>query len=198
PHDLHTHHRGGGAGPAAGEPGGQGRSMEGPAAVTPPTTTGRAGRGTAADLPDLLYGDTETELRAAVRSLLDDRCGWREVLARTETAETYDTGLWRTLAAELGCAGLLIPEASGGAGASSREAGVGAEGAGRAVAPVPSLGSAVVATAALLSAADGELLAGLADGGVTAALAVPFAAAPGARPEPTVRLGPPGPGQEDG
>jgi alkylation response protein AidB-like acyl-CoA dehydrogenase len=172
--------------------------MEGPAAVTAPTTTGRDERGTAADLPDLLYGDTETELRAAVRSLLDDRCGWREVLARTETAETYDTGLWRTLAADLGCAGLLIPEASGGAGASYREAAVVAEETGRAVAPVPYLGSAVVATAALLAIADGELLAALAEGSVTAALAVPFAAAPGARPETTARLGPPGPGRDDG
>jgi alkylation response protein AidB-like acyl-CoA dehydrogenase len=173
--------------------------MEGPAAVTAPATTGAAARGTAADLPDLLYGDTETELRAAVRSLLDDRCGWREVLARTETAQTYDTGLWRTLAAELGCAGLLIPEASGGAGASYREAAVVAEETGRAVAPVPYLGSAVVATAALLAAGDADLLAALADGSVTAALAVPFAAAPGASGRtPTARLGPPGPGQEDG
>jgi alkylation response protein AidB-like acyl-CoA dehydrogenase len=173
--------------------------MEGPAAVSAPATTGAAARGTAADLPDLLYGDTETELRAAVRSLLDDRCGWREVLARTETAQTYDTGLWRTLAAELGCAGLLIPEASGGAGASYREAAVVAEETGRAVAPVPYLGSAVVATAALLAAGDADLLAALADGSVTAALAVPFAAAPGASGRtPTARLGPPGPGQEDG
>ncbi|HEY7014248.1 MAG TPA: acyl-CoA dehydrogenase family protein [Streptosporangiaceae bacterium] len=173
--------------------------MEGPAAVTASATTGAAARGTAADLPDLLYGDTETELRAAVRSLLDDRCGWREVLARTETAQTYDTGLWRTLAAELGCAGLLIPEASGGAGASYREAAVVAEETGRAVAPVPYLGSAVVATAALLAAGDADLLAALADGSVTAALAVPFAAAPGASGRtPTARLGPPGPGQEDG
>jgi alkylation response protein AidB-like acyl-CoA dehydrogenase len=183
--------------------------------MTAPATTGGTARSSAADLPDLLYGDAETELRAAVRSLFDDRGGWREVLARTETAETYDTGLWRTLAADLGCAGLLIPEASGGAGASYREAAVVAEETGRAVAPVPYLGSAVVATAALLAAessgasgsgvspggstaGDDDLLAALADGTATAALAVPFAAAPGARPEPTVRLGPPAPGPEDG
>ncbi len=110
------------------------------------------------------------------------------MLARTETAETYDTGLWRVLAAELGCAGLLIPESSGGAGASYREAAVVAEETGRAVAPVPFLGSAVVATAALLAAGDDQLLGDLAAGTSTAALAVPFAAAPGARPEPTVRL----------
>jgi alkylation response protein AidB-like acyl-CoA dehydrogenase len=156
----------------------------------------------AAGPPDLLYGEAETELRAAVRSLLDDRCAWPDVLARTETAQTYDAGLWRVLAADLGAAGLLIPEASGGAGASYREAAVVAEETGRAVAPVPFLGSAVVATAAVLSAGgsgessprdstaagDDELLAGLAAGTTTAVLAVPFGAGPGA-PAPTARIG---------
>ena len=152
---------------------------------------------TAAGLPDLLYGETETELRAAVRALLEDRCGWREVLARTESPQAYDPGLWQVLAAELGCAGLLIPEGSGGAGASYREAAVVAEETGRAVAPVPFLGSAVVATAALLATSDDELLTAVADGATTAALAVPFAAAPGPRPEPTVRLGVPAPADGD-
>ena len=142
--------------------------------------------------PDLLYGEAETELRAAVRSLLEDRCDWREVLARTETGQTYDTGLWRVLAADLGCAGLLIPESSGGAGASYREAAVVAEETGRAVAPVPFLGSAVVATAALLAAGDEELLAAVAAGTTTAALGVPFPVPPGSRPQPTVRLTPAG------
>jgi len=145
-----------------------------------------------AGLPDLLYGETETELRAAVRALFEDRCGWREVLARTETAQTYDASLWRVLAAELGCAGLLIPESSGGSGASYREAAVVAEEIGRAVAPVPFLGSAVAATAALLAAGDDELLPGLAAGTSTVALGVPFNVTPGVRPQPTIRLGGPG------
>jgi alkylation response protein AidB-like acyl-CoA dehydrogenase len=170
-------------------------TVTGAAAAGPPATVPPAGPPAdvppaAAGLPDLLYGEAETELRAAVRALLADRCGWSDVLARTQTAETYDTGLWRVLAAELGCAGLLIPESSGGAGASYREAAVVAEETGRAVAPVPFLGSAVAATAALLAAGDDELLTALAAGTSTAVLAVPFAAAPGARPEPTVRLGP--------
>jgi len=146
--------------------------------------TGQAAAGAA----DLLYGEAETELRAAVRALLEDRCGWREVLARTEASQTCDTRLWRVLAADLGCSGLLIPQSRGGAGASYREAAVVAEETGRAVAPVPFLGSAVVATAALLAVGD-DLLAGLADGTATAALAVPFAAMPGARQHPTVRIG---------
>ena len=118
-------------------------------------------------MPDLRYGDAENELRAAVRALLNDRSPLPAVLARTESGEPYDTGLWQALAGEVGCGGLLIPEAQGGAGASYREAAVVAEEAGRAVAPVPFLGSAVVATTALLASGD-KLLSGLADGSLTA------------------------------
>jgi alkylation response protein AidB-like acyl-CoA dehydrogenase len=153
--------------------------------------------------PDLLYTEQESDLRAAVRALLEDRAGWRDVLARTETADTVDTGLWQTLAAQVGCAGLLVPEAKGGAGATYREAAVVAEELGRAVAPVPFLGSAVMATTALLSAGDDELLAEVASGAVTAALAVPFAAgAAGPQtsltPTPTVRVAGPARGDDPG
>jgi alkylation response protein AidB-like acyl-CoA dehydrogenase len=155
-----------------------------------------AAGGAASGLPDLLYREAETELRAAVRDLLDDRCAWPDVLARTEATQTYDTGLWHVLAAEIGCAGLLIPERSGGAGASYREAAVVAEETGRSAAPVPFLGSAVVATAALRSAGDDELLPALAAGTATAALAVPFGSAPGTR-QAAVRVGPAQPGDSD-
>jgi alkylation response protein AidB-like acyl-CoA dehydrogenase len=164
----------------------------GPAAGSPAAgqAAGPAAPGTAGRMPDLLYGEAETQLRETVRALLEDRCGWSELLARTEAPETYDSGLWRVLAADIGCGGLLIPERSGGAGASYREAAVVAEETGRAAAPVPFIGSAVVATTAARDAGDEELLAGLASGTITAALAVPFAHIPGARPEPTIRLGP--------
>ena len=172
--------------------------MEGPAAVTQATQHSQAApheAGTGTGLPGLLYGDTENELRAAVRALLADRAAPAAVIARTETPGTYDTGLWQALAADLGCAGLLIAESHGGAGATYREAAVVAEEVGRAAGPVPYLGSAIVATAAAISAGDDELLASLAAGTTTAALAVPFPAAPGARPPVTVRVG--GPRDDD-
>jgi alkylation response protein AidB-like acyl-CoA dehydrogenase len=128
-------------------------------------------------VPDLRYSDAEQELRAVVRALFAERSPWPAVLARAENSEPGDAALWHALAADLGCAGLLIPEAQGGAGASCREAAVVAEETGYAVAPVPYLGSSVVATAALLGTGD-ELLTGLAAGQVTAALAVPFAQPP--------------------
>jgi alkylation response protein AidB-like acyl-CoA dehydrogenase len=193
--------------------------MEGPAKVSERP-------GTVADeLPDLLYSDTERALSDSLVSLLADRGGLDKALARIESAQTYDDKLWQAVAADLGCAGLLIGERDGGAGASYREAAAAAEALGSFVAPVPFLGSAVVATAALLSVASGapsnaaaggggvgsaagtpftqaktaaDLLGRMADGGVTAALAVPFATAPGPHGDrafpASVRLAGPRPG----
>jgi alkylation response protein AidB-like acyl-CoA dehydrogenase len=154
------------------------------------------------EIPGLLYSEAENDLRQAVRALFTERCQPADVLARTERGDAYDLGLWHTLAADLGCGGLLIPESAGGAGASYREVAVVAEETGRSVAPVPYLGSAVVATAALLAAAgpepaadpDRKLLGSLADGTVTAALAVPFESAPDSELPRSVRVTGPPPG----
>ena len=167
------------------------------------------------ELPDLLYSDAERALSDALTSLLADRGGVDKALARVESAQTYDDKLWQAVGADLGCAGLLISERDGGAGASYREAAAAAEALGSFVAPVPFLGSAVVATAALLSVASGasrgaasassgtpftpakaaaDLLARMADGGMTTALAVPFAAAPASAFPASVRVAGPRPG----
>ena len=144
-----------------------------------------------ADVPDLLYSDTERALADSVSSLLADRGSLDKVLARTESTETYDDGLWQAVAGDLGCAGLLIPERDGGAGASFREACSAAEALGSSVAPVPFVGSSVVATAALLSVASGaatDLLRRMADGSLTVTLAVPFACTPGSGFPDAVRV----------
>ncbi|HLJ99550.1 MAG TPA: acyl-CoA dehydrogenase, partial [Streptosporangiaceae bacterium] len=62
---------------------------------------------------DLLYSESERSLLDALRTVLGERCGWDKVLSRTESPDTYDGDLWRVVAAEVGCAGLLIPEGSG-------------------------------------------------------------------------------------
>src|ERR1700760_1998933 len=125
--------------------------------------------------PDLLYSETETDLRDSVRSLLAARARPEDVLPRADgsndTGPGADTALWHALAADLGCASLLVPEDDDGAGASFREAATVAEELGRSVAPVPYLGSAIVATSVLLSAGDHGTLPELARGDATAALA---------------------------
>ena len=200
------------------------RPEPGAGPVTEGQVTEGAGGRPGTGVPDLLYGQAETELRDAVRSVLADHAAWRDVLARTESERTWDPDLWHALAATVGCAGLLIPEALGGAGASYREVAVVAEETGRAVAPVPFLGSAVIATTALLGLLDGgtdgglpaggkpgvasdggdaasgpvaKLLTGLASGASTVALAVPFATMPAGVVAPAVRIGPPEPGDPD-
>ncbi len=149
-------------------------------------------------MSDLLYSEDEEALRGSVRSLLAARSPLPAVLRRAESAEPYDMDLWRALAVEVGVAGLLVPEHLGGAGASAREVAVVCEELGRAAAPVPFLGSAVVATTALLGClpAEGEtepaagdspadpeiaakLLAELARGERTAVLVVSFASRSG-------------------
>jgi alkylation response protein AidB-like acyl-CoA dehydrogenase len=150
-------------------------------------------------MPDLRYSDAEEQLRAVVRDLLADRSPLTAVLARVDAGEADDVPLWHVLAADLGCAGLLIDESHGGAGASYREAAVAAEETGKAAACVPYLTSAVMATTALLGTGDADLLAGLASGRLTAALAVGFATMPGTDMNSwPVRIGPPQDGDGPG
>lgn len=142
--------------------------------------------------PDLLYSEAEDDLRAAVRSLLTDRGDVPAALARAESGAPYDTALWTSLAAGIGAAGLLVPEALGGQGASHREAAVVLEELGRAVTPAPYLTSSVIATRTLLALGEAlpaapavlKLLGALAAGRTVAVLAVPLSTGPDA-PLPT-------------
>ncbi|MGZ4603210.1 MAG: acyl-CoA dehydrogenase family protein [Kineosporiaceae bacterium] len=135
---------------------------------------------------DLLYGEVEGDLRSTVRDLLRSRIDSAAQIRALDSPNPSDTALWAELATGVGLAGLLVPERWGGAGASAREAAVVLEELGRAVAAVPFLTSAVVATTALLavgsSRAGGDLdetLHRLAAGEAIAALAVPLTTAPG-------------------
>ncbi|MGM7646912.1 acyl-CoA dehydrogenase family protein [Nocardia sp. JW2] len=122
---------------------------------------------------DLLYTEVEDDLRTVVRSVLTAHCEPGAVTALYDGDRALVAGLWKNIAVDLGLAGLLVPEADGGAGASAREAAVVLEELGRFVAPVPFLTSAVVATTALLGSGS-ALLGQLAAGERTAALAVPL------------------------
>ncbi|WP_243793924.1 acyl-CoA dehydrogenase family protein [Saccharopolyspora gloriosae] len=136
---------------------------------------------------DLLYTEVEEDLRSAVRRVLRDRCEVSSVLARCESDEPYDLALWRTLAGELGVAALAVPEELGGGGAGVRELAVVAEELGRAVAPVPFLGT-VLATAALTAAGSADPIAEIGAGTLVTTLAVGLTTAPSAPISPAVRV----------
>jgi alkylation response protein AidB-like acyl-CoA dehydrogenase len=122
---------------------------------------------------DLLYSEIEEHLRDSVRRLV-----LRDAKPPT-VAAAYDhkvdfSDLRSSLFVDIGVAGLLVPEELGGAGATMREAAVVAEELGRAVAPVPFLTSAVIATVVLTHTGERELLSLLAQGTITAATIVSF------------------------
>lgn len=132
---------------------------------------------------DLLYSEQEDFLRETVRDVLNKGCDWASVLALTESESAIDRALWSTLAVEVGGAALALPENIGGAGATWRESAVVLEELGRSVAPVPYLGSAVIASVYAQQVGADDLLADLASGNTIAALAVP-AGTPWFRPTP--------------
>ncbi|MFD6106762.1 acyl-CoA dehydrogenase family protein, partial [Nocardia salmonicida] len=92
---------------------------------------------------DLLYTEVEDDLRNVVRAVLAAHCEPGAVTALYDGDRSLVASLWKSIAVDLGLAGLLVPEDRGGAGASAREAAVVLEELGRFVAPVPFLTSAV-------------------------------------------------------
>jgi alkylation response protein AidB-like acyl-CoA dehydrogenase len=103
----------------------------------------------------------QRHLRDAVRGLIE----------KTEAGQSP----WRRLSAEVGVAGLAIPQRYGGAGAGLAEICVVMEELGRNLTPAPMLGSSVLAAQALLASGDdaacARLLPSIADGSAIAALA---------------------------
>lgn len=135
---------------------------------------------------DLLYTDVEESLRSSTSRLLASRLDARAI-ADCFDGDDAARDVWGPLAAQIGVAGLLVPEDLGGAGASTREAAVVAEALGRGVAPVPFVTSAVVATSLLVAAGDAARLEELVAGEATAVLAVPLSTTPGV-PATTVEV----------
>jgi hypothetical protein len=125
---------------------------------------------------DTLAGLTPEQqaLRESVADLLRRHPARLDEEAGEAGAAEANAELWRRLAG-IGAAGLAIPERYGGAGAGPVETSIVAEELGRTLAPVPLLGSAVLAAQAILSSGDEQacqrLLPGIASGSRIAALA---------------------------
>ena len=111
-------------------------------------------------------------LRDAVRAML---ARYQRRAAAAGDGPRYDPALWQRLCGEIGVAGLAVPEEYGGAGAGPAETHVAAEELGTGLTPSPLLGSAVLATQALLASGDSaacqRLLPPVAAGTAVAALA---------------------------
>jgi alkylation response protein AidB-like acyl-CoA dehydrogenase len=124
----------------------------------------------------LTFTDEQEELRASVRRFLADKSPSEAVRRWMESEEGHDPAVWRQMAEQLGLQGLALPEEFGGAGYGPVELGIVLEEMGRALLPAPFLSSVALAGQALATSGDESAkerwLPGIADGTLTAALAV--------------------------
>lgn len=123
---------------------------------------------------DLLYSQTEEELRESVRALLAAHCPADKVAAMYDGDESVARDLWTAVSAAMELPAIGLPEPLGGGGASAREVAVVMEELGRVVAPIPFLTSSVIAQRALGHCGETDLLKAMADGSRVCAVAVPF------------------------
>ena len=123
-------------------------------------------------------GDSQEhdELREVVREFLRQRSPSHEVRRLMEAGEGRDPEVWAMLTGQLGLSGIAIPAQYGGAGYGPVELGIVLEEMGRALLVAPYFSTVVLAGQALAASGDEDAMArwlpGIADGSLTAALAV--------------------------
>ncbi|WFB07860.1 acyl-CoA dehydrogenase family protein [Streptomyces sp. LX-29] len=126
---------------------------------------------------DAAFTREQDAMRRTLRALLSRSCTPDDVKAAVRTGPGYDVELWRQLAGRLGLAGLAVPRAYGGVGCGPLELALASEEAGRALLPSPLLATAVLVVPLIARlgtpAQRAALLPRIADGRLTAALAVP-------------------------
>jgi alkylation response protein AidB-like acyl-CoA dehydrogenase len=124
----------------------------------------------------LILTAEEESLRDSVRRFVAERSPMSAVRELIDAGEPYDAGVWKQLTAQLGLAGLIIPEEYGGAAAGYSALSVTLAELGAGLVPSPLLASAVLAAGALLRLDDEgarrDLLPGIASGQLVATLAV--------------------------
>ncbi|WP_258341195.1 acyl-CoA dehydrogenase family protein [Saccharopolyspora gregorii] len=101
------------------------------------------------------FSAQQEDLRLTVRALLDQDGGPHVPAPPPAPAPLgHDPELWRRLGAEIGAAGLTVPEEHGGSGATLVESCLVAEELGRRLVPSPFVGGTALAVEALLTAGD--------------------------------------------
>ncbi|HJO23896.1 MAG: acyl-CoA dehydrogenase family protein [Myxococcota bacterium] len=115
---------------------------------------------------DFGLSEDQLLLEQTLRSFLSDRVPIERVRELRDADCPNDRAIWDSLA-ELGAAGVLVPEAQGGSGLGLLDAALVSEALGHAVAPTPFLASSVMAPVALGAVSGSEAcdwLAGIASG----------------------------------
>jgi alkylation response protein AidB-like acyl-CoA dehydrogenase len=122
------------------------------------------------------YSQEHDELRQVVREFLMQRSPSREVRRLMEAGEGRDDETWAMLTGQVGLSGIAVPARYGGAGYGPVELGIVLEEMGRALLVAPYFSTVVLAGQALAASGDEEAMArwlpGIAEGSLTAALAI--------------------------
>ena len=124
----------------------------------------------------LVYNQAQKDLAHTVKRFVAERTPMAKVRAVIDSDATYCVETWRQIAQQLGLAALSVPAEYEGVGASQSDIAAALRELGAGLVPSPLLGSAVLATGALVAlddeAAKNELLPRLAGGQIVATLAV--------------------------
>ncbi|MGD0698753.1 MAG: acyl-CoA dehydrogenase family protein [Trebonia sp.] len=116
------------------------------------------------------------ELRQVVRAFLSEKSPSHQVRRLMEAGESRDDEVWALLTGQLGLSGIAVPEEYGGSGYGPVELGIVLAEMGRALLVAPYFATVALAGQALTASGDNEAmgrwLPGIADGSLTAALAV--------------------------
>lgn len=125
-------------------------------------------------MANLVSTEDETMLADAARGFLDEAAPVTTLRALRDANQTHDTALWAQMA-DMGWAGVVVPEAAGGADMGHAAAGVLAREMGKTLVASPFLSTAVMAATALRQVSDARAMAALAKiakGKLTYALAL--------------------------
>jgi alkylation response protein AidB-like acyl-CoA dehydrogenase len=122
----------------------------------------------------LVMTEDETMLADSARGFLDGAAPIKALRDLRDAGKTHDPALWKKMA-DMGWAGVLVPEAAGGSDMGAAAANVLAHEMGKTLVVSPFLSTAVIAATALRQVSDARAeaaLAKIASGDVTYALAV--------------------------
>ena len=125
-------------------------------------------------MANLVHTEEEVMLSDSARGFLDDAAPVGHLRAMRDEGRTHDAALWAQMA-EMGWAGVLVPEAAGGSDMGHAAAGVLASELGKTLVTSPFLSTAVIAATALRHIGDDRAMSALqaiASGKTTYALAL--------------------------
>lgn len=124
----------------------------------------------------LSFTEEQEELRSVVRRFVDEKCSPSRRRELVDAGVSEDNTVWSLMASQLGLQSVAVPDEYGGAGGGWVELGIVMEELGRGLVATPYFSTVAMAATTLITsrdeAAQSRWLPGIADGSITATLAL--------------------------